>query len=769
MNPLSLVEWLSTAVAFSVVACTMAVGVYVGRRSRDDEPSSSGDDDLTAIFDQSRDAALITEGGQIVQANSAAETMFGYPRRTLIGLPVANLLADRTDEERFIRVLSRGPVRAFPLRLRNASGDILECAITAVAKFDANGRVTGCRGLARDVTEVNRMVNELRRAEQDYRGLFDHAYDAILLLDPMHEIVLDANQRACVLYGIAREAFIGRSMVELSVNPSRGKSFLRDTRDGSGRRITFESQQLTADGTVMDVEINAVEVPYKGRRAILSINRDVTARRKAERAIRESEERFRLLLENVTDYAIVMLDPIGRVVSWNEGAQRITGYAAEEVVGESAAMFAPPDQEPSLREQLARAAQQGKIQFETTRLRKDGSSFAASVALAKIVDETGSTRGFAEVTHDITTEMQLAKAREEMVKVLSNVANEWSETFDAVRVPIILLDRAGVIRRLNRAAQTLAERPFQEVVGMSAADLDREPWSTIAEIATTTTSRTLGSTVRAVDGSFVWDVSSCVAGDRASERVIVVAYDLTVVSRLEATVRRNEVAAALGSLVAGVAHEVRNPLFTISATLDAWEARFRSDQGVAAYGRVLREQTDRLNRLMGDLLEYGKPNPLSIGSADLVNVLRAAAEDCNALAEHHSVSVVLDVAEIPRCAMDGARLEQVFQNVIDNAVRHSPAGGAVRVSARLNGDLVVCTVVDRGPGLGPVDPESLFQPFCTRRRGGTGLGLSIARKIVAAHGGEIRIANRADGAGTVVTISLPFRPVEVPAIEVRAC
>lgn len=747
------IQWGALATALMTIGAILTVAVWI--RSRRPSLRSPAAEPLDGtFFEQIRDAALVTENGTIVEANGAALAQFGYPRREMIGLPVASLLWNPDDEQAFVHALVRGPVTDFPLRLRTAKGDPLDCVVTATPRFDQAGKLIGCRGLARDVTERNRIMAELRRAEQDYRGIFENAYDAILILDPLYETVLDANHRACVMYGFRREEFVGRSMGTLSVDPRRGRAFLRSTREGSGVVETFESQQLRHDGSIIHVEINATEVWHKGRRVILSVNRDISARRQSEKAIRESEERFRLLLENVTDYAIAMLDPIGRVVSWNEGAERITGYAEAEVLGQSAVVATGTDPD-GLRLHLTRAAENERFEYETRTTRKNGSTFAAVVTLTRIVDDSGLLRGYACVTRDVTERAELETAREEIVAILSSVASEWTSTFDAVQVPIVMIDTDCEIRRLNRAAQTLAGRQFPQLVNRPVRDLPGEPWRTIAHVVEEAFAGNVQS-VRATEGESVWQVSTSIVGPPQDRRAIVIAYDLTLVTQLEASVRQNEVVAALGSLVAGVAHEVRNPLFTISATLDAWEARYGRTEGIERYAVTLREQVDRLNRLMRDLLEYGKPNRLVLAEASLPDVVHSATADCSALAAQQGVEILQELADVPLVAIDTGRMEQVFLNVIDNAIRHSARGSGVRVVLAVENEFIVCRVLDDGPGLGTQDPEALFAPMYTRRRGGTGLGLSIARKIVTSHGGTITVATRPEGTGAVATIRLPL-------------
>jgi signal transduction histidine kinase len=294
---------------------------------------------------------------------------------------------------------------------------------------------------------------------------------------------------------------------------------------------------------------------------------------------------------------------------------------------------------------------------------------------------------------------------------------------------------------------------------VAVAAVGGEPWQTIARVARYAHDFGRPADTRAIDPSgSVWQVFACVADFSASERlVIVAAYDLTRVTQLEESLRKTEIAAALGAIVGGVAHEVRNPLFTISATLDACEARLGDTPGLPRYIAALREGADRLNRLMRDLLEYGKPHPLSRQPLSIAGPVSAAVSYCRAVADERDVRIVTAMAaDLPDLLIDRSRVEQVFQNVIDNAVRHSPIGGEVRVEAEAQGDAVICRILDNGSGVDPQETESVFMPFYTRRKGGTGLGLSIAQKIVLAHGGSIGMTNRDGRAGAMVTIVIPL-------------
>ncbi len=226
--------------------------------------------------------------------------------------------------------------------------------------------------------------------------------------------------------------------------------------------------------------------------------------------------------------------------------------------------------------------------------------------------------------------------------------------------------------------------------------------------------------------------------------------------KLQAALHRSETMSAMGALIAGVAHEVRNPLFGISSNMDAMDARFAGREEHQRYSKALRVEVNRLGRLMADLLEYGKPTAAEMLPASLSELITEAVELCAPSAQRAKVALVSRIqSDIPFVRMDRSRLLQVFRNLLENAIQHAPEHSDVCISAECTDDnRIACSIADSGPGFAAEDLERIFDPFFTRRRGGTGLGLSIVMRIVDDHGGTARADNRQQG-GAVVTVFLP--------------
>jgi PAS domain S-box-containing protein len=204
---------------------------------------------------------------------------------------------------------------------------------------------------------------------------------------------------------------------------------------------------------------------------VVLVFRDVTERREAERALKQSEERFRLLVEGVQDYAIFMLDPQGHVVSWNSGAQHIKGYKPDEIVGKHLSIFYPPEAAEAgwPAEELRRAAVHGRFEDEGWRVRKDGSTFWANVIITALRDEAGKLRGFGKVTQDLTQRRQMEQLRvqtevladldrrkDEFLAMLSHeLRNPLAPILNAVQ---LLRSEGGDHSPTQQAATTIIER-----------------------------------------------------------------------------------------------------------------------------------------------------------------------------------------------------------------------------------------------------------------------------------------------------------------------
>jgi len=348
---------------------------------------------------------------------------------------------------------------------------------------------------------------------------------------------------------------------------------------------------------------------------------------------------------------------------------------------------------------------------------------------------------------------------------LRRAAFEWREAFDGLPEGVVVVDARGRIQRVNRTAVDYSGRAgWADLIDAPLEALGPgQPWAALAELTAGLDGKgALPAPIEVVDPlterTFMVSARPLAAAGEGAGRAVLNFQDVTETARLKEQLRQSETMAEIGSIVAGVAHEVRNPLFSISATLDAFETRFRNVEGHERYLSVLRGEIVRLTGLMSDLLDFGRPSRPDFSACDFEEVVEAAVSACAPLARRKSVELHWPRrAGVPAVLADRARVSQVLQNLIENAVHFSPAGGRVEVSLAASGSgagrSIECSVRDSGPGFEPADLPRLFEPFFTRRRGGTGLGLSIVKRIVYDHGGEVSAQNHPQG-GAIVTVKL---------------
>lgn len=274
----------------------------------------------------------------------------------------------------------------------------------------------------------------------------------------------------------------------------------------------------------------------------------------------------------------------------------------------------------------------------------------------------------------------------------------------------------------------------------------------------TSKGRLLEWQMRRKDGRLFWvEVNIRSAMIDGMRRVVAVVRDITARKEMEEALRRSERMSVMGALVAGVAHEVRNPLFGIAATLDAFEAEFGTGPEQTEYIEVLRNDVGRLSRLMQDLLDYGRPHETMRRTQSLRPVIAETLRVCAPRAKEKQIAIRQDVdAALPDASIDADRLLQVFKNIVENAIDFSTPGSDVTIHGQGDGNGgLILTVTDHGPGFPPADLAHVFEPFFSRRPGGSGLGLAIAQKIVSEHDGTIAAVNAEKGGGRI-EIRLPL-------------
>jgi PAS domain S-box-containing protein len=499
---------------------------------------------------------------------------------------------------------------------------------------------------------------------------------------------------------------------------------------------------------------------------------ELTERMRAEQSLQDHEDRLDVLTRSLPDYLWggKLRGGVLRDFYCTPVIERTTGYPAAAFVqpgpdGGPPPLWAEmvhPEDRARYRACIEGLAPGAEVELEHRLICSDGRvRWVRSRAAASALDSQRELHVGCVVT-DVTDRRLSDDLRQRLHASFRRSAQEWRRTFDAVSSPLIVLGADGIIQRLNAAAIALFDG--LDPSGQPLSTAPHSPLRASALLLVELLRRTHGSAAREVTdppSRRAWELSAAWVDDAGGEdsRIILVATEVTRLMELQARLRRHETMAAMGAIVAGVAHEVRNPLFSISAVVDAVDATFGSRAELQPYLEVLRGEVKRLNHLTQELFEYGRPTRGEWVEGPVRPVVEDALSACAMAAEQAGVAVASALAEaLPPVRMDSRRLFHVFRNVVENAVQHSPSGATVRVATEAVEEegraWVRCTVHDGGPGFRDEDLPHVFEPFFSKRRGGTGLGLSIVQRILEEHQGTIRLRN-GDTGGAEVTLLLP--------------
>ena len=496
-----------------------------------------------------------------------------------------------------------------------------------------------------------------------------------------------------------------------------------------------------------------------------------------------ASDQLRLLVEAQTEYAMFLLDPDGRITTWNRGAQRIKGYEADEIIGQHFSRFYTEEDlarnHPQHELQVARET--GRFEEEGWRVRKDGSRFWCNVVITALRDERGTLVGFGKVTRDLTSR-RLAEEQLRLQAAELSAANERLMQFRTLvsRVrdyAIFMLDPGGYVRTWNAGAEELKGYSEAEIVGKHFSifytqhDRDRGHPADELEIAVREGRfEEEGWRVRK-DGTTFW-ANVVITALRNEHRVLVgfakVTRDLT--ERRAAELELRETAdelrranAELEHFASIAAHDLVEPLHTMHGLADLLERRYADqlEDDARRFLEMIGEEAVRLRALVDGLLEYARAGrrevahrPVELGGvvAEVVEGLRARIKELDA-------TVRYDSAALPTVSGDRPLIGSIVQNLLANALKFGGPQPRVEITAEpADGGFWRVVIADSGIGIAPAQQERIFDLFHRlhprEAYGGTGLGLALTQRLVDRHGGRLGVEST-PGEGSRFWFTLP--------------
>ncbi len=641
--------------------------------------------------------------------------------------------------------------------------------VTALQK-DTESAVAGLRAGADDylefpfdsarlVAKVSRLL-ERSRLEASYRDVVEHASDMIFTQDLAGRLT-SINLAGQRFLGRAEEDLIGNSFFAVFGIIPESNGFagsLSRPQEAKEFRHQFVAHSAAGEDRWLDLIVSPIRDRLDETVGFRGLARDITERKQVEEALRDSEERYRLLFESTPQPIWVYNEDTLAFLAVNEAATRTYGYTRDEFLSMTINDLRAHEDIPTLMIKNISDADELVISSPWRHQTRDHKIIYVEMSSHPVVFDGKNSR--LVIVNDVTERKLLDEKQQRLHISLQQSAMEWRQTFNAIDFPVLIVDLKGAIKRSNLAAEQIVGIGAEEIIGKTVRELgEHEPWKKATALIETIRHyhTPLSEEVKDEASGKTWAITLYHINEFGSvgERAILIAQDITKRAELEASLRQSEMMSLLGSLVAGVAHEVRNPLFGISSILDAFETRFSDRTEYLRYTNVLRDEIGRLTVLMEELLEYGKPFRGDLYLVSMEEMIGRSVRACLPAAEVAQVNLNSDVEDsLPKIRIDRRRLSKVFVNLIENAIQHSPAGTTVTVEAckitDAGNEWLQCAIRDAGPGILAEDMPKIFEPFFSKRRGGTGLGLAIAHRIMQEHGGKLIAGNNPNGGACMI-------------------
>jgi len=746
------------------------------RREREQALRAS-EEQYRAIFNASFDSMIIrTLEGEIVDANPALESMYGYARKELIGRTFGPIIPEKLagPYRAYLAEVAAGkPVRT-ETRLPRKDGTHVHIEVLgSLVTYNGKPHVLS---VARDITERREREQALRASEEQYRAIFNATTDGLVLRDAELRLV-DVNPALLSMTGFTREEVLGDERVLFSPPELHDRVRNAYRRALGGERVVYESEAIRRDGSRFDVEMRYLPIQYQGRPHVLAVARDITERKRADAALRSSEEQYRAIF-NASEDALVLWDSRLRRVDINPAYERLYGWTRDEVVGRGYEALDLPADYAGPRLELVRRTLAGETcRVELESLRRNGERFQADIRTIPVVHR-GEPHVLA-IVRDITER----RRREEALRVSEE---QYRAVFDASLDALVLRDEAFRIVDVNPSYEKMSGYTRAEVEGadhvvanppeidaavkaLHRRALDGEPVRMEAQMIRRD-GRPIDIELSGVRTMYQGRPHVLYAGREISARKQAEARH----RELEAQLRQAQKMEAIGHLTGGIAHDFNNILTGIMGylTLAGEREAASSDAKLARHLQQAQHGATRAKELIQQMLAFSRAQK---GKPRAVSLAPLAEEAVKLLGSSLPATVELRTAleqDLPAVMIDPVQVEQILLNLCINARDAMDGAGKITVGVRLAaqgatprcaschkpaaGRYVELAVADSGPGIPPEVLERMFEPFfSTKEVGrGSGMGLAMVHGIVHEHGGHV-VVETAPGKGATFRVLLP--------------
>ncbi|MEO0293112.1 MAG: PAS domain S-box protein [candidate division WOR-3 bacterium] len=606
-------------------------------------------------------------------------------------------------------------------------------------------------------------ITERKEREEEYKSLINGMNETAFVINFDGKFI-EVNDRALEVLEYSREEFLkmGPTDIDAHLSKEEIENLIKGMR--KGEKQVFSTLHRTKKGKIIPVEISSSLITYKGNPAILSIARDITDREKAEKALRESEERFQTVIENMP-YGVCLHNIEGEVLLVNNAFCELSGYKREELLKMRIKDFDPESETRKDKKRFWLKLGKGEFaRLESTLYRKDGSSFPAEICISAI-----SLRGEKMILGIV----QNIKERKEAIEKLKESEEKYRNLYESLVDAFVRFDMEGNIIEFNKTYLEMLGYSEEEIKKMKNTDLTPSKWHKMEkEIIKEQIIKKGYSEVYEKEyirkGGEIFPVELRAFlirnNDGTPNSIWAIVRDITERKELEKELRKIERLESLGVLAGGIAHDFNNLLTGILGNLSLAEIKEEGGEDIKELLEEAKDAALQAKELTQQLLTFSKGGEPIKGEVSIEEIIRKTAEFA---LRGSNVKCSYDFPKgLWKVEVDKGQIAQVIENLTINAKQAMPEGGEIKIKAEnlilensqpiplKKGKYIKITFMDEGVGIPEENLPRIFDPFFTTKKRGSGLGLAIVHSIIQKHNGFITVDSKLKS-GTTFFIYLP--------------
>jgi PAS domain S-box-containing protein len=715
---------------------------------------------------------------RITEFNPAAEKVFGYRKAEVIGQPVDMLYDDANlGDELNVQITATGRYIG-EARNKRKNGELFDVYLEASLVHDATGKAVGVMGISRDITDRK----QAEEAQARLSAILEATPDLVGITN-LNGKMLYLNRAGRRIMGIGDDEPLAKAGNVYDYQPEWVRIRFSEILPTIMREGVWSGELATLSRDGREIPVSQVILAHKGTdgnvKFFSTIARDISEQKRIDAALRESEEKYRDLVENISDI-IYTVDAAGTLTYMSPVVTNLGGFTPEEITGHPFPEFIHPEDLPALLESFQQTLAGNLAPGEFRVLRKSGDYIWVRSA-SRPIDQDGQVIGLRGILTDITERKRAEDALRESEQRYRNL-------FENANDAIASFTLDTVITSINGGAERMSGWSREEVVGHHVSKIATPASVALVEERTRRflagdkpKSSTFEAELIHKDGHIVSvEARTRTIRDRTGNPIGFQGVYRDISTKKALDKQREDFLAML-------AHDIKNPLTAILGYVDLLNQVLATNTATPERDFLVRIRDNALtiNSLIANYLDLARAEAgqltLQKSTLPLSPFLKGIVEQYMGIAQRHHLTLTLELGEnLPALKADRMALERVFTNLVRNALKFTPETGHITITARQwlnsighNGTTAVVTtlsshpaqrgviveVSDTGPGIAPDEIPLLFQKYrrtnASRNQEGTGLGLFIVKTMVEAHGGQVEVESQL-GSGSCFRVILPI-------------